>query len=196
MDVGDGTTMYVAGHEVFQVSRDGGETWDSPTTDLPSLDIHGFTRDSADPARMWAYLAEGGVYESTDGGEHWRLVYDDHMPLLAAIRVGDATELLGLHPFEGLARSSDGGATWSVISAPPGAPVVSLAATPDGRVVLLGTGDGLHRSDDGGATWRSILDVPLPLAVALTPDAAVVTAVTRQTDFYRSDDGGSTWPGP
>jgi len=196
MDIGDGTTMYIAGHEVFQVSRDGGETWASPDTDLPNLDIHAFTRDPADPARMWAYLADGGVYESADGGDHWRLVYEGHIPLLAAIRAGNATELLGLDPFEGLARSFDGGATWSVVSAPPGVPVVSLAATSDGRVVLLGVGDGLYRSDDGGTTWRRILAVPLPLAVAVTPDAAVVAAVTRQTDFYRSDDGGSIWPGP
>ena len=61
MAVGDGTTVYIAGHNVFQVSRDGGRSWQSPATDLPSLDIHGFTRDPADPARMWAYLATGGV---------------------------------------------------------------------------------------------------------------------------------------
>jgi hypothetical protein len=60
--VGDGTTLYIAGHEVFQVSGDGGRTWADIEADLPSLDIHGFTREPADGQHMWAYLAQGGVF--------------------------------------------------------------------------------------------------------------------------------------
>jgi len=196
MAVGDGTTMYIAGHDVFQASRDGGLSWDSVEADLPSLDIHAYARDPQDSDRMWAYLAEGGVYESTDGGRSWSLVYDGDIPILTAVEADGMTELLGLDPFSGVVRSTDGGRTWTVVSAPPAAPVVSIAATPDGGVVLLGAGDGLYRSDDRGASWRRILSVPLPLAVAVTSDADVVAAVSRQTDFYRSGDGGGTWPGP
>ena len=41
-------SMVIARHEVFVTSRDGGKTWAQVTTDLPSLDIHGFTRDPSD----------------------------------------------------------------------------------------------------------------------------------------------------
>ncbi len=196
MSIGDGTSLYIAGHDVLQVSRDRGRTWEPVQADLPGLDIHGFTRDPADADRMWAYLAQGGVYESTDGGLEWRLVYDGHIPFLAAVRSGAGTELLGIDPATGLVRSTDGGHIWSPVSTPPAAPIVSIAALPDGKVILLGAGDGMYRSDDAGATWRRILSVPLPLAIAATPDGNVVAAVSRQTDFYRSDDGGLTWPGP
>jgi photosystem II stability/assembly factor-like uncharacterized protein len=196
LDVGDGTTMYIAGHEVFQVSRDVGQTWSTVNADLPNLDIHGFARDPANPDRMWAYLAMGGVYESTDGGERWRLVFDGHVPFLAAVTADGATALLGLDPFTGLVKSTDGGTTWGAVSTPPTTPVVSIAATPDGRVVLLGGGDGLYRSDNGGSAWTRVLPVELPLAVAVTLDGRVIATVTRTKDFYRSDDGGATWPGP
>lgn len=45
-------SIVIAGHEVFSGSSDGGATWAPIRADLPSLDIHGFTRDPLDPARM------------------------------------------------------------------------------------------------------------------------------------------------
>ena len=72
-------SIVIAGHEVFTASRDGGQTWAPIAADLPSLDIHGFTRDPADPARMWAYLAIGGLWESIDSGAHWTRVREDNV---------------------------------------------------------------------------------------------------------------------
>jgi hypothetical protein len=43
-------SIVIAGREVFTASADGGQTWQPISADLPSLDIHGFTRDPADPA--------------------------------------------------------------------------------------------------------------------------------------------------
>lgn len=125
-------SIVVAGHLVFQALQDGGATWAPIDADLPSLDIHAFARSLADPARMWAYLAEGGVYESTDGGTGWKKVTDGHVFALTAIREGDADVLLGIDPFLGLVRSPDGGRTWQPSGKPPAGPVTSLAATPDG----------------------------------------------------------------
>lgn len=196
MDVGDGTTLYIAGHEVFQVSRDGGRTWSDVDADLPNLDIHAFARDPAEPDRMWAYLAEGGVYESTDAGTTWRSVYDGHVPFLTAVARDSGTRLLGLDPTSGVVQSDDGGASWDLLSPPPASPVVSLAAEDDGRIVLLGTGDGLYRSEDGAVTWKRILLVELPLAIAISDDGNAIAVVTRATDVYRSHDGGASWPGP
>jgi photosystem II stability/assembly factor-like uncharacterized protein len=187
-------SIFVAGHNVFVASGDGGVK--DVDADLPSLDIHAFARDPADPDRMWAYLAEGGVYESQDRGRSWDLVFGDHVPQLVPVVTPGGTELIGLAPFAGITRSSDGGRTWREVSRPPGAPVVSLAATPDGAVVLVGVDDGVYRSSDGARTWSRVLDVELPLALAVSEDGKTIVAVTRATDFYRSDDGGRTWPGP
>ena len=189
-------SIVIAGHEVFVGSADGGRTWAPIQTDLPNIDIHAFARDPLDPARMWAYLAEGGVYESTDGGNFWTKVYDGHIPFMTATTDGSSTTLVGIEPFSGFARSVDGGRRWTAVSQPEAFPTYSIAATTDGRVVALGTSDGLLRSDDGGATWRTI-KLPSPgFAIALSDDGRTMAVVTGSTDVYRSDDGGATWPGP
>lgn len=189
-------SIVIAGHEVFVGSTDGGRTWDPIEADLPNIDIHAFARDPLDPRRMWAYLAEGGVYESTDGGRHWTKVYDGHIPFLVATINRPSVALIGIEPFQGFARSADGGRTWSPVSQPDAFPTYSIAATQDGRVVALGVSDGLLRSEDGGATWTMIRLPVAAFAIALSDDGRTIAVVTRTTDFYRSEDGGRTWPGP
>jgi photosystem II stability/assembly factor-like uncharacterized protein len=190
----DGSVV-VAGHEVLMVVDLDGKL-EPLEGDLPSLDIHGFTRDPGDPRRMWAYLAEGPLYETRDGGRHWERVATDPRPFVTAVRSGDSVKLLALDPFKGIVESTDGGATWQSLGAPPGG-VMSLAATPTGEAVLLGTQRGLFRSDDGGTTWApTALAGRTPLAIAASNDARTIAAVTTDTEFFRSDDGGATWPGP
>lgn len=191
----DDGSIVIAGHEVFTASRDGGRTWAPIASDLPSLDIHGFTRDPADPARMWAYLATGGLWQSTDFGAHWTEVRTDNVLFPLAIRDGFATRLLGVD-VTGLVTSSDGGRTWSALATPPTHPLTSLAATPDGRTLYAGTLDGLFRSDDVGRAWSPTTYRGSAFAIAVTPDGATVAVVSRQTEFFRSPDSGSTWPGP
>ena len=192
----DAGSIVVAGHQVFEHSRDGGATWSSIPADLPTMDIHAFAQSPSDGSRMWAYLAGDGVYESTDAGTTWTLVYDGDVVTLVALSPGERDELLGVEPFRGLVRSSDGGRTWNQVGEPPASPVTTLAASRDGRVLLLGATSGLYRSDDGGRSWRRILATGTVLAAALSADGSVVGAVDQGTRFYRSDDGGVTWPGP
>jgi photosystem II stability/assembly factor-like uncharacterized protein len=191
---GDGSIV-IAGHLVFTASRDGGTTWSSIPTDLPSLDIHGFTRDPADPARMWAYLATGGLWESTDFGSHWTEVRADNVVFPLAVRDGSTTRLLGVDA-NGLVTSVDGGRTWTTLGTPPTYPMTALAATPEGRTAFAGSPDGLFRSSDGGRTWSPTAYRGSAFAIATTPDGNTVAVVSRETEFFRSADQGSTWPGP
>lgn len=189
-------SIVIAGHEVLVASSDGGRSWSPIRSDLPNIDIHAFARDPTHPDRMWAYLAEGGVYETTDGGSHWTMVYDRHIPFMTAVRDVGGPGLLGIEPFAGFARSVDGGRTWQALSQPEAYPTFALAATPDGRSVVLGASDSILRSEDGGTTWTTIQLPDTPFAIALSPDGQTIAAVTRSTDVYRSEDGGRTWPGP
>ena len=189
-------SIVIAGHLVFVGSSDGGRTWAPIQADLPNIDIHAFARDPLDPGRMWAYLAEGGVYESTNHGTHWTRVYDGHIPFLTATTDGASVVLVGIDPFQGFARSVDGGRTWDPVSQPEAYPTYSIAATPDGHVVALGVSAGLLRSEDGGSTWTPIALPGPAFAIALSEDGRTIGVVTQTTDFYRSDDGGGTWPGP
>lgn len=191
----DDGSIVIAGHEVFTASRDGGATWTPIAADLPSLDIHGFTRDPADPARMWAYLAIGGFWESTNLGVHWTQVRADNVLFPIAVVDASVTRLLGVD-VTGLVTSLDGGRTWSNLGAPPTYPMTSLAATADGRTVYAGASDGLFRSDDGGRNWTATGYLGSAFAISTTADGTTVVLVSRETEFFRSEDRGSTWPGP
>ncbi len=191
----DDGSIVIAGHNVFTASRDGGATWSNIPADLPSLDIHGFTRDPADPARMWAYLAIGGLWESTDFGSHWSEVRADSVLFPLAVLDGAATRLLGVDT-SGLVTSSDGGRNWTALATPPTYPMTSLSATPDGRTIYAGAGNGLFRSDDGGQSWSATAYSGSVFAVATTADGATVAVVNRDTEFFRSVDNGASWPGP
>lgn len=195
MALADDGSIVIAGHDVFTASRDGGATWAGIPNDLPSLDIHGFTRDPADPARMWAYLAAGGLWASTDYGATWAQVRTDNVMFPLAIRDGLSTTLLGLDP-TGLVQSLDGGRTWATLGTPPTFPMTSLAATPDGRMLYAGAPDGLFRSDDGGRSWSATSYSGSAFAAATTPDGQTVAVVSQESVFFRSPDRGSTWPGP
>ena len=188
-------SIVIAGHEVFAASRDGGATWASIDADLPSLDIHGFTRDPADPARMWAYLAIGGLWESSDFGSHWTEVQADNVLFPLAVRMGQTTRLVGVDT-SGLVASDDGGRSWTNLVIPETYPLTALTGTADGRVLLAGSPDALFRSDDGGRSWTKTTYVGSVFAIATDTEGTTIAVVSKETDFYRSNDGGATWPGP
>jgi photosystem II stability/assembly factor-like uncharacterized protein len=188
-------SIVIAGHEVFTASQDGGQTWQPIAADLPSLDIHGFTRDPVDPARMWAYLATGGLWESTDAGARWTRVREDNVLFPVAVRGGAGTRLFGVDG-NGLVASDDGGRTWETIVAPPTYPMTALAATMDGVTLYAGSPDGLFRSGDAGRTWTTTTFNGSPFAIATATDGRTVAVVARTTEFFRSSDGGASWPGP
>lgn len=189
----DGSVV-IAGHNVFAASRDRGSTWSPIVADLPSLDIHGFSRDPGDPARMWAYLATGGLWESRDFGLRWERVREDNVLFPLAVRGPSGTRLIGVDA-SGLVASDDGGRSWSSLTSPETFPMTALAATPDGQVLYAGSQTGLFRSRDGGLSWSATPYSGSTYAVA-TPDGQVVAVVSREAEFFRSADGGSSWPGP
>ena len=195
LGVAAGGSIVIAGHEVFAESRDGGLTWVDITSDLPSLDIHGFARDPGSPARMWVYLAIGGLWESLDFGRTWLKIQEQNIVFPVAIATSSGTGLVGVTA-AGIGRSDDGGRTWRTVTDPQLYPVTGLTATSDGSILIASGPDRLARSDDGGVTWSSLPFTGQPAAVAVTADGRSIALVTRSADFYRSDDGGLTWPGP
>lgn len=195
LGVASGGSIVIAGHEVFAESHDGGQTWLDVPSDLPSLDIHGFARDPGDPARMWAYLANGGFWESLDAGRTWARIQEQNVLFPVAIAAPSGGRLFGVTS-TGIARSDDGGRTWQTVTDPQLYPVTGLAASADGSVLVASGPDTVARSDDGGTTWSRLLFDGQPAALAVTDDGRSIALVTRSTEFFRSDDGGATWPGP
>ena len=204
--------VYLAGHEVFQMSTDAGATWSAIDSGLPGLDIHAFTMDPDDPNRLTAFVAGRGTFRSADGGRTWdplgaRLPAD--VTTLAS--AGGNPEVLYVgSQSRGVLKTTDGGQTFATVGGLD-ADVLSLAVDPTApQTVYAGvtTGrfqGGIAKTTDGGQTWRQ-LPFPGPNAVAVAvspanPNVVLAIAVSQRQGpqapsqglVFRTQDGGQSW---
>ncbi len=188
-----GDTIWLAGHEVFKKSSDGGATWrDVRPAGLPSLDIHGFAVDPRNPSTLYAAVAGQGLYRSRDGGRSFSLASDQVGGSVMALAVVPDGRILAGDMRQGLLQSSDGGASWKQTLR---AQLMGLAVNPSDPKRLLAAGAGIALSTDGGRSWRSVLDLADgvgPVAWSQSnPKLAYAVAFNRT--LYRSGDGGASW---
>ncbi len=192
-------TLYAAGHNVFQISRDGGQTWQSAQHNLPGVDLHAFAQDPNDPLRLYTLVAGMGLFTSGDGGTTWKPLPSlppgagMHIPLAGGnAALYTATE-------SGIAVTRDGGTTWESLTAPPSGGVMSLAVSgADSQTIYAATSSGLAKSTDAGSSWLSIGPAGIPaLALAVAPsDPNRVLFVAEGGGVYRTNDGGASWSAP
>lgn len=147
----------------------------------------------------------GGIFKSTDGGEHWQAL--PHQPpshrMFFALAV-DPTDSQRLYwgtcgPNGGLYRSDDGGGTWTRIFSQE-TWVFNVLITHDGTVYCPGT--NLWRSTDHGQTWAELTHNPSGQIVGLEtdpahPDTLWYSSVTWDESshggIFQTKDGGTTW---
>ena len=190
---------YAAGHDVFQASSDGGQTWQAQPNDLPGLDIHGFAAAPSDADRLYAFeVTSSGFYSSADGGASW-----EALPLPPGMETANLPLAVGyddpLHVFSGageqILESRDGGASWESIPGPGGTILALATDVDDPSMLLVGTVEGLWRHAADGS-WFKLPVTPdgAALAVAVQPENSErIAMIDQQGNFYRSDDGGTTW---
>lgn len=168
-------------------STDGGKTWKQAGL----ADTHVISKIVVDPGNpdhlfvaalghVFGANSERGVFESSDGGTHWKkiLYVDEHTGAIdVAMDPHNARVLYAAMwqayrrpwklssggPGSELYKSSDGGAHWTNISKHPGLPTgvlgkigVSVSGADSNRVYALieAKAGGVFVSDDAGATWR------------------------------------------
>jgi hypothetical protein len=188
-----GDTIWLAGHNVFKKSSDGGASWsDLRPAGLPSLDIHGFAVDPRDGRTLYAAVAGQGLYRSRDGGRSFALASNQVGGNVMALGVLPDGRILAGDMRQGLLQSSDGGASWKQTLR---AQLMGLAVNPSDPKRLLAAGAGIALSADGGRSWRSVLDLSDgvgPVAWSQSnPSLAYAVAFNRT--LYRSRDGGASW---
>ncbi len=209
-------TLYasVFNHGVYK-STDGGTTWQPASTGLGAssdmrvcrLQLHGdgslFVLVTARLAADRQFTKEGpGLYRSSDGAGHWRLV-NASCPLFwpkdflvdprdsRTIYVGAADARAGQ---AGLWRTRDGGATWRRL-AQKGSEHFGAYLHPahKGWVYMTLTegapGAGLWLSKDDGQTWKP-MSLPFVNAQRVSFDPAHADII------YVTTFGGSVWKGP
>jgi photosystem II stability/assembly factor-like uncharacterized protein len=187
-----GGTVWAAGHYVLARSADGGVTWEEARpAGLPDLDVHGFA--AAPDGRLYAAVADQGLYVSRDGGETFSRVSSEVGGGVYGLVAGPGGRLLAADPERGILRSADGGSTWSVALA---APAIGLAASPSDPDRVLAAGTRLWRSSDGGASWSPGFDpgeAVGPVAWSPAERAVAYLIVPGRRLLYRSGDGGRRW---
>jgi hypothetical protein len=136
----------------------------------------------SDPNLIYAAMASGGVFKSTDGGSTWDPITDD-LPVLTigaiavdptdpdVIYVGTGEANAQSYSWFGMGmyKSTDGGATWSYIGLEETRYIARIVIDPlnTDRVWVAGTGSlfdtnperGVYRSLNGGDSWYLVLSV-------------------------------------
>jgi photosystem II stability/assembly factor-like uncharacterized protein len=145
---------------------------------------------------------DSGVWESTDGGEHWRV-----SPQTTGLRIeslafspGDSN-LLAAGTAKGVFLSADAGATWKRISRENDGEmqdITALAFDPaDPRTIYAGTPHLPWKTTDGGASWQSIstglVDDSDIFSIRVDPARPQLVFASACSGIYRSDSGGSSW---
>lgn len=198
LPLADPQIMYAAGHDVFFKSTDGGNSWESVSTNLPGTDIHGFTVNPENASQVFAHVVGFGIFGSQDGGGIWALLSDSAPPSTFNLTVGENSETLYAAAGDaGLWQSQDGGRSWRLIQNISDRGAVAVAYVPaNGRlyVTTLSDSAGLYISDDNGHSWKSLGLAGTLLAVAVSPlDPNHIIVVNDQGEVFASRDGGLTW---
>jgi len=186
------TTIWLAGHEVFKKSSDGGASWqDVRPSGLPGLDIHGFAVDPHDRNTLYAAIAGQGLYRSRNGGRSFTLLSRSVGGSVMALAVTADGRILAGDMQQGLLESRDGKRWKQTLRAQ----LMGLALNPADPSRMLATGAGIALSTDGGRSWRPALDLPAgagPVAwSASNPKLAYAVGFDRI--LYRSQDSGESW---
>lgn len=187
-------------------STDGGDSWAPWGRGGLTATADHLAIDPRNPSRMWVGSTFGGLFQSTDGGVHWkqvRSIFGNSTVSIVAVShaAGAALPVVWAGNFLSVYRSLDGGATWAAVL--PNRQVTVIATHPSRPdVVWAGTQQsfrrltpGIYKSVNRGTTWRfssaGIFDL---CAMSLDFDP-VTPGVLWATCFgvYRSADGGATW---
>jgi photosystem II stability/assembly factor-like uncharacterized protein len=218
----DRTLITLVENELYK-SEDGGGSWVPISGGLP-LDQEmvsvafspNYISDQTLLAGLSTWDFGSGVYESTDGGQSWRLASLGLSDLLVqgVAFAADGTAFArtmrhglfkrGPEPVEG---STDGGNRWTAIEEPhvdrpayrrAAALTISPDYAADGTVFWSLDETDRHlvlKSTDGGQSWKEVLDRTAEL-LAISPDYTndrTVYAVVSGAGLMRSTDGGETW---
>jgi len=190
-------------------SVDGGLTWTTVGEGGLVADLYSIVVDPYDPQHLLSGLHEShGLYESVDGGDHWRSIAipeggSSWYPFFLDTGDPSSTRRTWLMLTQevgssvGTQRTDDGGATWTEVSGnrhmhgacqiyQPGAPVIFMAGS-----------EGIQRSEDLGLTW-SVVDSARQSVVWGTPfnvygTYSWATGGSDPPNFQVASQPGTAW---
>ena len=159
----------------FYKTNDGGKTWQHMTNGLPGGAQHPVGKTSIDmaqsnPNTMYALVEDTspGLYKSTDGGDHWKLMHENHSlaqraPYYTRVRVSTQDENKLYTICVTIMESRDGGKTFNGNgSYAPGGDNHDVWFDPkDANRIMVAHDIGMNMSFNGGKSWSNL---SLPIA--------------------------------
>jgi photosystem II stability/assembly factor-like uncharacterized protein len=159
----------------FYKTMDGGKTWKVMNNGLPGGSAHPIGKTSIDiaqsnPQTIYALVEDKspGLYKSIDGGEHWKLMYENHSmaqraPYYTRVRVSTQNENKLYTICVTIMESKDGGISFNGNGTyEPGGDNHDVWFDPTNADRIMVAHDGcMNMSFNGGKTWNNI---NLPIA--------------------------------
>jgi photosystem II stability/assembly factor-like uncharacterized protein len=206
-------------------SLDGGETWIRKNCGLPGAAVLTVHIDPTDENHAFVAIEdgtpsftetglsgtyfEGGMYETTDGGESWNEVelgpldYKNTYVQIRSVRNNpslmfasgiDDRHLSSSPENIGLIRSEDNGKTWNPIAPELGDITINyFAASGDGTTIYALSESHIHISDNEGEDWISKdMHVSALYFIAVSPLDEKRVLYGKMADIYLSEDGLET----
>jgi photosystem II stability/assembly factor-like uncharacterized protein len=202
-------------------STDGGKTWKNVLHISDSAGAADLEMQPGAPnvlfACMWhgqrkpwtiiSGAREGGIYKSTDGGDHWTKLtgglpselFGRSNVAISAAAPNRIYALIEAKPGSGLYRSEDGGATWALVNGSGNLITrpfyyTTLGVDPMNPDVVFVGDEGWYRSADGGKTFRPS---PAPHGdhhdIWINPKNSQYMIQSNDGGANVSIDGGRTW---
>lgn len=197
-------------HRYLIRSADRGATWQvvfdaSGVEGASDVGAIAFSPRFARDGVVYAWLQDGGLLVSTDGGYTWMLRAGEQKGYYgqSLVVTPDGDRLLLGALYGSVLMSDDRGQTWTDLGDRiPGDRVWSTDLLfDDAGMLYLSTDQGVYRSADAGGSWqRASAGLPideqsgLPKEVrALAVSGGMLYAVLRQGGVFASADRGATW---
>jgi len=201
-------------------SIDGGETWQQINNGIDNLFIGFLEMHPQNPEILFAAAGNvveerhgrsGGVYRTTDGGEHWTRVLSRDYKLYSMVTVSPSNpNVIYAASYPCFYRSDDGGNKWQRFWKPeehlwgppgitPGTPISAVVDPNDPMTVFVNNyNGGIFKSSDGAKTWTNSSEGYTGAAmrnITIDVNNPLVIYVAGRSGLFRSYDSGRTWVG-
>ncbi|MCB0548560.1 MAG: hypothetical protein KDD19_13345 [Phaeodactylibacter sp.] len=170
------------------------------------VNVYTIDQSDTDPHVLYCGTESGGVYKSTDSGQHW--IHASSNTMMSNVRIVRISPQNAAVVYAGdgnrVYRTTDGGANWeAVLDAADlglsglGINAIAISPAEEGRVIAGGQ-QGLWYTNDGGLNWQQLSGQPVYDIEFKPGDPATVYLVRGNTtgkrcEFLKSIDGGLSW---